>query len=259
MTRMERDAPALRWVALLGLVCAALVFLFAWAILPGRPMQAFLLGTGICLPFAAIIAAGIRGWRLRRSLAPTGLDGPPTPADAERPFEVDVSATSAAWRTSRRRAPIVAAGVGVAIGLWGGLGTVWWLGLAMGLVPAVVVPLLVAQDRPSLRAVESAVGPRALRVAPDGLHLPIECLAGGIVERASARGHADVHVRWEEITAWELYGHQHVVHVQPDAARYGPYARFAIVRVDEVAAQEEALIEQVRRYVRVPLEVRREG
>lgn len=257
---IERDSVAFRWVAAAGVVTVALVFALGFALFPGRPWKAIALGTTICAPFVAIIGAGIRGWRIRRMLPPepAPVGAPSVDAASSDALVIDLSATSASWLASRRHAPIAAGGAALAMALWLGVAVVWWMGLAIGGIALLVIPFLVSQDRPAVRAVRSA-GPRRLRLDDAGLTLPIECLGGGVVARSAARGEADVRVAWSEIVAWETYGHQHVLEVVPDAARFGPFPRFALARVGEVAASDEALVARARRHLSVPIEVRTDG
>jgi hypothetical protein len=247
-------------VAAVGLVTVGLVYALAFALYPQRPWTALLLGTGMWAPFGAIVAVGLHGWRVRRLLPPTP-DAGAVDARTGGPSEsvelrIAVPRASADWTARRRRAPWVAGAVGLVMVFGVGFGVVWWMGAAVAAVIGLTLAVLVGADLPALRVVQAA-GARALVATPDGLAVPIECVGGAAFERAVRAGSAEVCVRWDEIVGWEAFDVQHLVHVRPDTARFGPFPRFAIARTTELLAHEEALLAYVRRHLGVPIEVRR--
>jgi hypothetical protein len=248
----DRERVPMLLVTALGVVTVGLVYALAFALYPARPVTALLLGTGVCAPFGVIIAAGLYNWRVRRLLPPAESAAPAGAADH---VTIDLSETSRAWIASRRRAPWVTGAVAAGLSLWLALSVVWWMGAAVAAVCAATIALLTAFERPARQLVEGA-GPRPLRADAAGITLPLECLGGGIVERAVARGEATVHVGWAEVTGWERFPHQHVVHVAPDHGRYGSFPRFAIHRTPELLAREEVLLAVALAHLRVGIEVR---
>ncbi len=257
---MER--PYLALVAVAGVVTVGLVFALAFAVFPSRPWTAMGAAVVVCAPFGLIIALGLRRMRVREVLPPEPAAPDTIPQAA---LVVQVDDHLARWATRRRRAVLAAFvlstvfGAAFALTLREVLGSVGAVLIGGGFVA--LAPLLTATDRAALKVLTGA-GPRAVTLDGEGLRLPVEVVTEPAFHLAIEAGEATVLVPWDAIVRWEVYGGagdahaQHLLHIAPSTRRFGPFHRFAILRVDALRAGEDALFAFARRHLGCAIEVR---
>lgn len=249
-------------VAVAGVVTVGLVFALAFALFPDRPWTAMGAAVAVYAPFGLIIALGLRGMRVREVLPPEP-SAPDTPPQATLVVQVDDHL--ARWATRRRRAVLAAFvlstvfGAAFALTLREVLGSVGALLIGGGFVA--LAPLLTATDRAAQKLLAGA-GPRAVTLDGEGLRLPVEVVTEPAFHPAIEAGEATVHVPWDAIVRWEVYdgagdAHaQHLLHVAPSTRRFGPFHRFAFLRIDPLRADEDAILAFARRHLGCASEVR---